>query len=527
VSARYTIVTMGPMLSQPVMSTIVERKALANGFRIGLAEMNGWRNKMEDAHVVHMREDWGFFAVFDGHGGDQCAAYVAKKFYAQLEEHGCPVDDEDVKRIVFDIDRQFLDERIGSGSTAAMCIVHRPSAPGGKMRLRLINAGDSRVLLGKRDGTIVDGGGTDEGLSTDHKPDHPSEKERIYRCGGTVETPSQGGPARVNGSLAVSRGFGDAEYKKTGGPGPQERPVTVDPELRDFECDEADFLVIVCDGVSEGDFSNSEVVRLIADEVNENGDLGAAAKAVIFKAEQKHSKDNITCMIVMFNGSDNAEDRMEFIPGPIQSDGKFLEAYEVMAKRAGMTLGQAVSLRLDNITEEIGNTGTTEEKREKLKQEATLIGEPPGAKDSDERREWFGSWQANRDGCIGQEDERERLMRMLSAGILPRQDNADEREAAPDGRRVRCPDRETLFQAVIDHPELSWEDRMEDLANAEGIVKVEDEKDGTMQVRFASVSVVAWLPTSILTVLDGEPIAESLSASGGYLGSEAPKATDN
>jgi len=27
----------------------------------------------------------------------------------------------------------------------------------------------------------VDGGGTDAGLSTDHKPDYPSEKERIYR----------------------------------------------------------------------------------------------------------------------------------------------------------------------------------------------------------------------------------------------------------------------------------------------------------------------------------------------------------
>jgi len=47
---------------------------------------------------------------------------------------------------------------------------------------------------------------------------------RMRRCGGTVEE-TAGGCARVNGDLAVSRGFGDADYKQTGGPGPEDRPV--------------------------------------------------------------------------------------------------------------------------------------------------------------------------------------------------------------------------------------------------------------------------------------------------------------
>ena len=38
---------------------------------------------------------------------------------------------------------------------------------------------------------------------------------------------AMGGVYRVNGDLAVSRGFGDAEYKKTGGPAPEDRPVCV------------------------------------------------------------------------------------------------------------------------------------------------------------------------------------------------------------------------------------------------------------------------------------------------------------
>lgn len=46
---------------------------------------------------------------------------------------------------------------------------------------------------------------------------------------------AEGGVARVNGNLAVSRGFGDKDMKATGGPGPEDRPVTVEPEIAHFE----------------------------------------------------------------------------------------------------------------------------------------------------------------------------------------------------------------------------------------------------------------------------------------------------
>lgn len=67
----------------------------------------------------------------------------------------------------FKIDKEFLDSEQASGSTATMCVVKKPKAPGGKHQLLVINAGDSRVLLGKRDGTIVDGGGTDKGAASE------------------------------------------------------------------------------------------------------------------------------------------------------------------------------------------------------------------------------------------------------------------------------------------------------------------------------------------------------------------------
>ena len=56
---------MGQMIPSAVLSTIVERDGNET-FRVAMAEVNGWRNSMEDAHVIHMRKNEGFFGVLDG-----------------------------------------------------------------------------------------------------------------------------------------------------------------------------------------------------------------------------------------------------------------------------------------------------------------------------------------------------------------------------------------------------------------------------------------------------------------------------
>lgn len=236
---------MGACLPTAVLATNIERHGNQN-YRLAVAEVNGWRNSMEDAHVIVMEDDWGYFGVLDGHGGTECSTWCAARLVEKLKSEGCPTTDEEAKKLVLSVDAEFLATAQKSGSTAAMCTVR--VAPGGKYKLHVINAGDSRVLLGTRKGVIIDGGGTDQGLTTDHKPDHPMERERIYACGGTVEE-AAGGVHRVNGDLAVSRGFGDAEHKKTGGPEPERRPVTANPEQGHFEATADDFLLIVCDGV--------------------------------------------------------------------------------------------------------------------------------------------------------------------------------------------------------------------------------------------------------------------------------------
>ena len=63
---------MGACLPKAVESTVIERTQ-GDRFRVGVAEMNGWRSNMEDSHIIFTKPDWAYFGVFDGHGGDQCS----------------------------------------------------------------------------------------------------------------------------------------------------------------------------------------------------------------------------------------------------------------------------------------------------------------------------------------------------------------------------------------------------------------------------------------------------------------------
>ena len=185
-------------LPQALEATIIQRQ-VGTGFRVGLASMNGWRRNNEDAHIVHIGQDFGFFGVFDGHGGPGCSEFVAQRIGAQLGSQGCPADAAALKKLMLDTDAEFLRTmpHDPSGSTGTMCIVDAPQGAGDSL-VHVANIGDSRVLLARRDGTLVDGGGTDGALTTDHKPNDDVEQERIERCGGFVLG------RRVNGALAIT-----------------------------------------------------------------------------------------------------------------------------------------------------------------------------------------------------------------------------------------------------------------------------------------------------------------------------------
>jgi len=404
---------MGTILPRACDSTLIERRA-NKGFDIAVAEVNGCRADMEDAHLIWVRDDVGVFGVYDGHGGKDCSAFASRMIYKWLEKEGVPEDDAAWEKLFIEIDQAFLDTDMASGTTATMCVVHKPQKPGEKHKLHVINAGDSRTILGKANGWIFDGGGTDKGLTRDHKPEDPEEKRRIEKAGGTVEND------RVNGNLSVSRGFGDRDCKETGGPGPENRPVTCIPEQYHFECSETDFVLLVCDGVSEGRFSNTEVVELVAETLKGGKDGGTAARLVCHKAIDRDSKDNITCMVVRLQGvSETLERNVEFIPGSISklTHAGFRKAYAFMAAKAKLSLAEAVAGRYEVLQAEL----KCEPCNSDLTEEAKMLGTPCGAPGSDERLKWAEQWledhpqEAGGGGGPGGMDMEE-LMNMMGKG---------------------------------------------------------------------------------------------------------------
>lgn len=86
---------------------------------------------MEDAHVIYAQDTWGFFGVFDGHGGDQCSGFIARRITEELTSGGVPSDDAAVTALAFRLDKEFLDSQQPSGSTGTFVIVKAPSTPGG------------------------------------------------------------------------------------------------------------------------------------------------------------------------------------------------------------------------------------------------------------------------------------------------------------------------------------------------------------------------------------------------------------
>jgi serine/threonine protein phosphatase PrpC len=125
------------------------------------------------------------------------------------------------------------------------------------------NVGDSRGVMARQHGETWEA----IGLSNDHKPEIPGERDRIEANGGMVEayidqTGTPLGPYRVwvRGSnppvpgLAMSRSIGDAEAESVG--------VISSPEMLDFRMTIDDrFILLASDGIWEF-ITNEQAVKM-------------------------------------------------------------------------------------------------------------------------------------------------------------------------------------------------------------------------------------------------------------------------
>ncbi|KAF4517133.1 hypothetical protein B566_EDAN006432 [Ephemera danica] len=162
------------------------------------------RRGMEDRHVVvhdfntlFNVQATSYYAVFDGHAGQDAAVFSAAHVHQFLAESTYyPADPVNaLKDAILRTDNYYLkkvkfESRYQSGTTA-LCALLR-----GRM-LHVAWVGDSQAVLVRN--------GRAEMLVDPHKPKRPDEERRIVELGGLVLFH---GMWRVNGQLAVSRAIG-------------------------------------------------------------------------------------------------------------------------------------------------------------------------------------------------------------------------------------------------------------------------------------------------------------------------------
>lgn len=275
--------------------------------QFGCSAEQGYRLSMEDRHntiddlaktdlVSQNVKDWlkrtsttlAFFAVYDGHSGDTCADFLSKNLISivinELEKNHTPTaaddteftllnDDQKIQKSYIKADLLFQEKDLingahaiktksgyhdgapidDGGSTAITAFIKRNNKTG-ETEIICANTGDSRsvLYLGRSKSDDVKSGPV-EPMSFDHKPTNADERARIKESGGYIEF------GRVNGTLAVSRAFGDLGYKTNGQIEADKQAVIALPDIKRVNFNathdstdadgEYDFLVLACDGV--------------------------------------------------------------------------------------------------------------------------------------------------------------------------------------------------------------------------------------------------------------------------------------
>lgn len=171
----------------------------ASDFEYAASSCQGWRNTMEDVHLVipNFEADSSLFAVFDGHNGIEVASFCSKylpDYILSNKKYQNGIDIvEGLKEAFMLLDNSILMKEsmeelveirskkhpelplnspgITSGCTAVVCLLK-------KGLFYCASIGDSRCVL-CRSGQAFP-------LSVDNKPEEQGEEQRIVNAGGVV-----------------------------------------------------------------------------------------------------------------------------------------------------------------------------------------------------------------------------------------------------------------------------------------------------------------------------------------------------
>lgn len=188
-----------------------------------ISERGARYDKIEDRFEIVNFKNLKISAIYDGHSGSEISDGLSKSFcrvvYNNIinskgkESISNILRESFLKkdRLMYDANRKC--KKYGeSGSTCIMSIFI-PS----KNSIFFANLGDSRAVLFKVEKFLNSTLITKCAHTIDHKPSRNCEKNRIIAAGGYVSPSTTESVPRVDGILAVSRGFGDFCLKKSKG----------------------------------------------------------------------------------------------------------------------------------------------------------------------------------------------------------------------------------------------------------------------------------------------------------------------
>lgn len=275
-----------------ISDSIIGHSMETLSFSLATASVQGKRSSNEDAEDFLLGEKYTFFAIYDGHGGDSCSKYLKQYLLDELNNL-TEITPEKIKQVFQRIDLGYRRIFPSAGSTAVVAIMDNEH-----QQLMIVNLGDSRAMI-VRNGEIIY-------ETVDHTPN--SERERISRTGYFVID------NRICGTLALSRAFGDFEYK--------EDPMNIDnygvsiiPDVSGWiQLMENDLIILNCDGLNECDHQNNKIMAVISDNLKKNNLLGTVIKTICNGLE--YSDDNISLMIIKIAKNEKPPLKINlYIPG--------------------------------------------------------------------------------------------------------------------------------------------------------------------------------------------------------------------
>lgn len=230
-----------------------------------------------------------YFAIFDGHGGEECSEFLKNNYMNYLIENAnFPFDIklsmiESFQKIEDDFFKlkckDNLEDSDKSGSCALVSVIF-------DNKIYIANIGDSRAIMSIGGGTKV------KQLTADQKPDNIKEFERALKNGSKIYLDDNDDPDRDESKiefikdkaelekmkeikenskeekifrvypsdLAVMRTVGDIKAKKKEFGGIPGTIINI-PEVYIFDINSSDdFIVMGCDGIFD-DLSNQEIVN--------------------------------------------------------------------------------------------------------------------------------------------------------------------------------------------------------------------------------------------------------------------------